>query len=123
MEFGLAHSLGRPSAFGVTFDHVDVNFFATVDDQYITPAGIMPGSPVSKKKLIAIHFFRMRILQAEIRRKLYLRKRAEPTSDQDPWFLEMDKKLRCWRSSGPKDDQGSGLGDEWYVSQGCFGAL
>lgn len=113
MEFGLAHSLGRPSAFGTTYDHIDVGFFATVDDQYITPTGVIPGSPQSTKKLIAIHFFRMRLLQAEIRRKLYLRKRSEPNSDQDPWFLEMEEKLKHWRHSGPKYDQGSGLNDEW----------
>lgn len=38
--FGLAHSLGRPSAFGTTYDHIDVGFFEAVDDCYINPDGV-----------------------------------------------------------------------------------
>lgn len=49
MEFGLSHSLGRPSSFGTTFDHINVYFFETVDDRFITPAGVLPGSPLSIK--------------------------------------------------------------------------
>ena len=113
MEFGLAHSLGRPSAFGTTYDHINVKFFETVDDQFITPAGVIHGSPPSIKKRLAIHFFKMRLLQAEIRRKLYLRRRPQPTSDQDPWFQEMMGKLNHWRHSAPNDDEGSGLSDKW----------
>lgn len=113
MEFGLSHSLGRPSSFGTTFDHINVCFFETVDDRFITPAGVLPGSPLSMKKWIAIHFFRMRLLQAEIRRKLYLKKRPEPKTDQDPWFLEMERKLNDWRYSSPKNDEGSGLSETW----------
>ena len=67
MEFGLAHSLGRPSC-APTYDHIDVKYFAAVDDEYITPAGIVSGKPLSNKKLVGIHFFKMRLLQAEIRR-------------------------------------------------------
>jgi hypothetical protein len=116
MEFGLAHSLGRPSAFGTTYDHIDVGFFEAVDDCYINPDGVRPGSPTSMKKRIAIHFFKMRLLQAEIRRELYLRKRPEPNSDQDPWFHKMITKLREWRDSAPRDDEGTGLSDVWYVN-------
>ena len=115
MEFGLAHSLGRPSAFGTTNDHINVGFFETVDDRYITPKGVVTGSLPSIKKRIAIHFFKMRLLQAEIRRKLYLRRRPEPNSDQDPWFQEMTAKLNRWRHSAPQNDEGSGLSDTWYV--------
>lgn len=116
MELGLAHSLGRPSAFGTTYDHIDVGFFEAVDDKYITSKGVIPGSPPCIKKRIAIHFFRMRLLQAEIRCKLYLRKGPEPNSDQDPWFHEMAAKLKQWRDSAPKDDEGTGLSDVWYVN-------
>ena len=114
MEFGLAHSLGRPSSFGVGPDHVHVDFFEAVDDLYITPSGVLPGSPQSPKKLIAIHFFKMRLLQAEIRFQLYLKKRLEPKNDNDPWFVEMDKKLRNWRSSVPQNDEGSGFSEVWF---------
>lgn len=114
MEFGLAHSLGRPSAFGTGPDYINVSFFEAVDDRYISSAGVSPNSPQSMKKLIAIHFFKMRLLQAEIRRKLYLKKRSEPRSDQDQWFLAMEKKLNDWRASVPKNDEGSGLSETWF---------
>ncbi|KAL6718094.1 hypothetical protein ACLMJK_004180 [Lecanora helva] len=114
MEFGLAHSLGRPSAFGTTFDHIDVGFFETVDDRDITPAGVVPNSPKSIKKCIAIHFFKMRLLQAEIRRMLYLKRRPEPNSDRDPWFQYMMAKLNEWRQSAPRNDEGSGLSEKWF---------
>ena len=114
MELGLAHSLGRPSAFGTTFDHIDVAFFEPVDDQFIGSSGIQPSSPISTKKLIAIHFFKMRLLQAEIRRKLYLAKRPTPENDQDPWFQLMEKKTEDWMNGSPKNDDGSGLSFEWF---------
>ena len=114
MEFGLAHSLGRPSAFGTGPDYINVGFFEAVDDQYITSSGVSPNSPQSIKKLIAIHFFKMRLLQAEIRRKLYLKKRHEPRNDQDAWFVGMEEKLREWRATVPQDDGVSGLSETWF---------
>ena len=113
MEYGLSHSLGRPNAFGTTPDHINVEFFETVDDQYITARGVLPGSPSSIKKRIAIHFFKMRLLQAQMRRKLYLRKRDEPKDDQDPWFVDMEAKLDDWVASSPRNDEGSGLNEIW----------
>ena len=68
MELGLAHSLGRPSALGTPHDHIDVKPFLTVDDCHITKHGIHEGSPPCTKKLIAMHFMKMRLLQLEIRR-------------------------------------------------------
>lgn len=65
------------------------------------------------KKLIAIHFFRMRLLQAEIRRKLYLKKRSLPKDDQDLWFQMMYQKLEDWLSSTPSNDEGSGFNESW----------
>lgn len=113
MEYGLSHSLGRPSALGTTWDHINVGFFENVDDEYITPHGVLPGSPSSMKKRISIHFLKMRLLQAEMRRKLYLNKREEPKDDQDPWFLNMERKLEDWRLSSPRNDEGSGLSEKW----------
>ncbi|OQV06262.1 Fungal Zn2-Cys6 binuclear cluster domain-containing protein isoform 2 [Cladophialophora immunda] len=77
MEYGLAHSLGRPSAFGVTVDNINVNFFELCDDKYISADGLLPGHHPIMKKCISIHFFKMRLLQAEIRRTLYLKKREQ----------------------------------------------
>lgn len=128
MEYGLAHSLGRPSAFGVTIDHIDVGFFELCDDRFITPAGLLPGRQPIMKKCISIHFFRMRLLQAEIRRTLYLKKREAPLNDQDPWFLNMQRKLDEWVATCPKNDEGSGLSESWYaisnaISSSCLGSV
>ncbi|ODH50355.1 hypothetical protein GX48_03470 [Paracoccidioides brasiliensis] len=114
MEYGLSHSLGRPSAFGATHDHINVEFFSMVDDRFITRGGILPGSQPIMKKCIAIHFFKMRLLQAEIRRTLYLKKRNTPLNDNDPWFTNMLAKLDHWVASCPKNDEGSGLSELWF---------
>lgn len=113
MEFGLAHSLGRPSAFGTTIDHINVNFFATCDDRFITAQGILSGATQILKKCIAIHFFRMRLLQAEIRRTLYLKKRDTPVDDNDPWFQTMQSEIDRWVANCPTNDEGSGLSKIW----------
>ncbi|THC99066.1 hypothetical protein EYZ11_001462 [Aspergillus tanneri] len=113
MEFGLSHSLGRPSCYSINHDHVRVKFFEVCDDGCITPNGILSGSP-KLAKCIAIHFFKMRLLQAEIRRTLYLNKRETPTDDQDPWFSQMLNKLDHWVASCPKNDGGSGLSETWF---------
>jgi hypothetical protein len=113
MEFGLAHSLGRPSAFCLSHDHLDLKFFELVDDRYITPQGILPESKPILGKCIAIHFFKMRLLQAEIRRMLYLKRRETPADDQDPWFTQMLEKVDRWVAECPKNDGGSGLSELW----------
>ena len=113
MELGLAHSLGRPSSLGLNYDHIDVQPFLTIDDRHITPLGIHEGSPPSVKKCIALHFMKMRLLQLEIRKTLYLKKRSNPKSDSDPWFNKMKAKLEEWMSASPRSDEGSGLSREW----------
>ena len=118
MEYGLAHSLGRPAMLATSQDHIDVGWFETCDDEYITPEGVDPAAQrPTLKKWIAIHFFKMRMLQLEIRRKLYLRKRPEPRSDSDPWFIQMDAKLTAWRDAAPSQDEGIGLDKVWFVGR------
>ncbi|KNG90434.1 Zn(II)2Cys6 transcription factor [Aspergillus nomiae NRRL 13137] len=114
MEFGLSHSLGRPSCYSVSHDHMGVKFFELIDDKFITPDGILPGGKPILPKCIAIHFFKMRLLQLEIRRTLYLNKRDTPVDDQDPWFQQMLNKLDYWVASCPKNDGGSGLSEKWF---------
>lgn len=111
MELGLAHSMGRPNAFATGENHFDVGFFETVDDEYITEDGILPG-PASEKKVVAIHFLRMRLLQAEIRRVLYQNKRPEPKNEDHPWYPEMEKKLKDWLDSCPQSLTWS---KAWYL--------
>jgi hypothetical protein len=113
MDLGLAHSLGRPTQLATRSEHIDVNFMELVDDVYITREGIQPAPQASLKKWIAIHFYKMRMLQLEIRRKLYLNKRPEPKDDQDPWFAEMMGKMVAWRDTSPEMDGGSGLNKVW----------
>ena len=115
MELGLAHSLGRPSSFACTFDHINVRFFEPFNDENITPSGVIPGSPLSAKKRLSAHFLSMRPLQLEIRRMLYLKRRAFPRDADDPWFSEMERKLWNWQKSCPQEDGGSGLDETWYV--------
>ena len=117
MEYGLSHSLGRPSAFGVTVDNINVNFFELCDDHYITADGLLPGHHPIMKKCISIHFLKMRLLQAEIRRTLYLKKREAPIHDQDPWFHQILTKIDNWVRDCPKNDEGSGLSESWFIGR------
>ena len=113
MEFSLAHNLGRPSAICFSHDHLDLKFFELADDQYITPRGILPESKPVPGKCIAMHIFKMRLLQAEIRRTLYLKKRDAPVDDQDPWFTQMVEKVDRWVADCPKNYGGTGLNEMW----------
>jgi len=113
MECGLSHSLGRPCILATGQDHIDVEYFRCVDDEYITPTGILPAPQPSLKKWIAVHILKMRLLQLEIRRKLYQKKRPEPKDDQDPWFKQMEAKLVAWRDASPTMDNDSGLNKVW----------
>jgi len=114
MEFGLSHSLGRSSCYSVTHDNIDVKFFELVDDRYITSEGIMPGAKPIIPKCLAVHFFKMRLLQLEGRRALYLNRKETPADDQDPWFTQMNAKIDRWMATCPKNDDGSGLNVKWY---------
>ncbi|GAQ34089.1 C6 transcription factor [Aspergillus niger] len=114
MEYGLSHSLGRPNCYSVCHDHINVKFFEPVEDKYITADGFLPGAKIILPKCIAIHFLKMRLLQAEIRRTLYLNKRDVPVDDQDPWFSQMLQKIDYWVASCPKNDGGSGLSQKWF---------
>ncbi|KAK3389722.1 fungal-specific transcription factor domain-containing protein [Podospora didyma] len=108
-EFGLSHIMGRPSGFAKGDDLMDVQFFETVDDENINPDGIQAG-PVCEKKLVAIHFCKMRLLQAELRRILYEKTRDEPRHESHPWFAQMERKLEEWRDSSPEKP-------EWFTGR------
>ncbi|KAM0343867.1 hypothetical protein ACHAPU_008136 [Fusarium lateritium] len=100
MEYGLAHSMGRPNNFATGDDRLDVEFFAAVEDENITDQGIQPGPP-SEHKLVAIHFYKMRMCQAEIRRALYEKKKDEPRNDSHPWFASVEKMNKEWLDASP----------------------
>ncbi|KAF8461867.1 fungal-specific transcription factor domain-containing protein [Kalaharituber pfeilii] len=113
-EYGLSHVLGRPSGFATMDGYVDVKFYEPVEDKYITKDGILPAPP-SPKKLISMHFFRLRRLQAQIRQTLYQNPRPTPKDDTDPWFAEMYAKIEAWRQAAPVSDHGSGLTNDWFI--------
>ena len=117
MECGLSHALGRPVSLASSTTHLDVGFFATCPDEYITPEGILPGAPTVLKKWIAVHFFKMRLLQLEIRRTLYQRKRASPKDESDPWFKQMQERMDAWRDTSPENDEGIGLDKVWFIGR------
>ncbi len=100
-EFGLAHTMGRPTGFAKADDFMNVKFFDTAMDEDITPDGILPGRPCERKK-VAVHFCKMRLLQAEIRRVLYEKKRSEPVHESHPWFLQMEQRLKEWLDTCPE---------------------
>ncbi|KAI1077115.1 fungal-specific transcription factor domain-containing protein [Whalleya microplaca] len=102
MELGLASSMGRPNGLAKSGDLHDVKFFETVSDANISRNGIIPGPP-DGKKLVAIHFCKMRLLQAEIRRVLYEKKHPEPRDDRHPWFAAMEAKMDQWLKESPED--------------------
>lgn len=111
-EYGLAHIMGRPNGFGKTDDAIDIEFFSTAEDENITSDGILPG-PVSERKVLSIHFCKMRLLQAEIRRVLYEKKRAEPSSEDHPWFVQMTQKVDDWLATAPEKPEWA---RPWYVA-------
>lgn len=102
MEYGLSHTMGRPNAFGQSEDEVDVEFFSTAPDERITDEGILPG-PDCERKVVAIYFFKMRMVQAEIRRVLYESVGRGPIDDSDPWFADMEQKIQEWHDGAPTD--------------------
>lgn len=101
LELGLSQSMGRPNGFAKTDDLVDIKWFETVPDANISENGITPGPP-DERKLVAIHFCKMRMLQAEIRRMLYEMKHPEPRNAQHPWFASMEAKMDQWLRSSPE---------------------
>ncbi|KAK4121651.1 hypothetical protein N657DRAFT_577122 [Parathielavia appendiculata] len=100
-ELGLANAMGRPNGFSKADDFMNVKFFETSADEDITPEGIRSGRSCEKKE-VAIHFCRMRLLQAEIRRVLYDKKRPEPAHQNHPWFTVMEQKLEDWLQACPE---------------------
>ncbi|KAL2258065.1 hypothetical protein VTK26DRAFT_8770 [Humicola hyalothermophila] len=100
-ELGLAHTMGRPNGFSKTDDLMNVKFFETVGDEHITSEGIRPG-PTCERKMVAIHYCKMRLLQAEIRRVLYETRRPDPAHEAHPWFGQMEQKLKDWLDACPE---------------------
>lgn len=103
--------VGRP--FGITDEVVTTEFPSLADDRLITPGGVPePDSENAKPtyKLVAYHYFRLRLLQSEILQVLQSRQsqmaRERGINQENPWmhtrltspFLrDFDGSFRFWR--------------------------
>lgn len=100
-ELGLAYITGRPNGFSKSHDAINLKFFESLPDENITADGIKSG-PACVRKLVAIHFCKMTLLQAEIRRVLYEQTMPNVNSEGHSWVAKMHKKLEDWRDSAPE---------------------
>ncbi|KAL6709009.1 hypothetical protein ACN47E_002136 [Coniothyrium glycines] len=103
--------VGRP--FGITDQIVTTEFPSLLDDRYITKEGFLEPSPHQERptyKIVAHHYFRLRLLQSEILQVLQHRQaqqaRASGTNQGNEFmhtklpspFLVKFQSFRAWRS-------------------------
>lgn len=117
--------VGRP--FGITDQIVTTEFPSLLDDRYITKEGFLTPPPHQEKptyKIIAHHYFRLRLLQSEILQVLQHRQaqqaRASGANRQNEfmhtklpspflvnfesfraWRVDVDRRLLEWKDSAP----------------------
>ncbi|KAK1818816.1 hypothetical protein LTR12_006743 [Friedmanniomyces endolithicus] len=118
-------SVGRP--FGISDEVGTTEFPSLLDDKYITPTGFLrsPGEvELPTYKLVAHHYFRLRLLQSEILQVLQHRQAEQVrllganrhneyihTELPSPfvirfhsfrdWRVDVDRRLREWKESAP----------------------
>lgn len=117
--------VGRP--FGISDQVVTTEFPSLLEDRYITPTGFLepPADiPEPTYKLVAHHYFRLRLLQSEILQVLQFQQaqiaRAGGQNARNPymhthlpspflskfesfrsWRIDIDKRLYEWKNSAP----------------------
>jgi len=104
--------VGRP--FGITDEAITTEFPSLIDDRFITPVGVPELSLEEAKptyKLVAYHYFRLRLLQSEILQVLQHRQ-AQMARDRginqdnpfmhttlsSPFLKDFDGSFRLWRN-------------------------
>ncbi|KAK4238862.1 hypothetical protein C8A03DRAFT_33117 [Achaetomium macrosporum] len=118
--------VGRP--FGISDQVITTEFPSLLEDRYITPNGIIQPPPEMMRptyKLVAHHYFRLRLLQSEILQVLQFRQaqsaRASGQNVLNPymhtdlpspflskfdsfrsWRIDIDRRLWEWKNSAPK---------------------
>lgn len=118
--------VGRP--FGIPDHVITTEFPSLLEDRYITQSGIIEPPPEMRRptyKLVAHHYFRLRLLQSEILQVLQFRlaqsARASEQNSQNPymytslpspflqrfdsfrsWRIDIDRRLWEWKNSAPK---------------------
>ncbi|KAL2153244.1 hypothetical protein VTH82DRAFT_4399 [Thermothelomyces myriococcoides] len=130
--------VGRP--FGISDLVITTEFPSLLDDRFITPAGIIqppPDQRLPSYKLVAHHYFRLRLLQSEILQVLqYRQARNALASGRDhhnpymhsdlpspflskfdsfrSWRIDIDRRLWEWKNSAPtKEATGVGFATEF----------
>ena len=117
--------VGRP--FGITDQVITTEFPSMLDDRYITKEGFLDPPEHSRKpsyKVVAYHYFRLRLLQSEILQVLQHRQaqqaRASGTNQGNEymhtklpspflanftsfrsWRVDIDRRLQEWKDSAP----------------------
>ena len=120
-----APSVGRP--FGITDQVITTGFPSTLDDRFITKEGFLDPPEYSERstyKVVAHHYFRLRLLQSEILQVLQYRQaqqaRAGGTNQGNEfmhtklpspflvnfdsfraWRIDIDRRLLEWKDSAP----------------------
>ncbi|KAK4662767.1 hypothetical protein QC763_603420 [Podospora pseudopauciseta] len=116
--------VGRP--FGISDQVITTEFPSLLDDKYITPNGFLEAPPNAPTyKLVAHHYFRLRLLQSEISQVLqYQQARVARDFGQNQknphmhtslpspflsrfdsfrsWRINIDKRLYEWKMTAPK---------------------
>ncbi|ROW09348.1 hypothetical protein VMCG_02547 [Cytospora schulzeri] len=131
--------VGRP--FGISDQVITTEFPSLLEDMHITPEGFQEPPPdlaaQPTYKLVAHHYFRLRLLQSEILQVLqYQQAQAARTSGQNiknpymhtslpspflskydsfrAWRIDIDKRLYQWKASAPtKQNTGVGFSTEF----------
>jgi hypothetical protein len=116
--------VGRP--FGISDQIITTEFPSLLEDRYITPSGFLEPADMLEPtyKLVAHHYFRLRLLQSEILQVLQFQQaeiaRAGGQNARNPymhkdlpspflsryesfrsWRIDIDKRLYEWKNSAP----------------------
>ncbi|KAK4039032.1 fungal-specific transcription factor domain-containing protein [Parachaetomium inaequale] len=120
--------VGRP--FGISDQVITTEFPSLLEDRFITPSGIVQPPPELLRptyKLVARHYFRLRLLQSEILQVLQFRQAQSAwaggkgcrnpymhTDIPSPflskfdsfrsWRIDIDRRLWEWKNSAPKKE-------------------
>ncbi|KAA8630920.1 hypothetical protein SMACR_00882 [Sordaria macrospora] len=121
--------VGRP--FGISDQVITTEFPSLLDDRFITPSGLLEPPPDvigPTYKLIAHHYFRLRLLQSEILQVLQFQQsqlaRSSGLNQKNPymhtslpspflsqfetfraWRIDIDRRLWEWKNSAPTRQQ------------------
>ncbi|KAK4463687.1 positive regulator of purine utilization [Cladorrhinum samala] len=120
--------VGRP--FGISDLDITTEFPSLLEDRYITQNGFHEPPPNMRRptyKLVARHYFRLRLLQSEISQVLHFQQaqiaKANEQNQRDPlmhtqlpspflskfdsfrsWRINIDKRLWEWKNTAPKKE-------------------